>query len=110
MGIKMQLLETFLLILGTSYSLAVCKHTDDLNEDTEIAKPIRQPRNYDFQFGHSTNLDKLLQSLMVFENGKKVPLEENEWKEKQENMPAYCNHPFWQHRRKCRDYKLITRR
>ena len=33
---------------------------------------------------------------MVFENGKKVPLEENEWKEKQENMPAYCNHPFWQ--------------
>ena len=45
---------------------------------------------------HSTNLDKLLQSLMVFENGKKVPLEENEWKEKQENMPAYCNHPFWQ--------------
>ena len=29
-------------------------------------------------------------------NDKKVPLEEFEWKEKQENMPDYCKHPFWQ--------------
>ena len=29
-------------------------------------------------------------------NKKTVPIEEIEWKEKQENMPAYCEDPFWQ--------------
>ena len=25
-----------------------------------------------------------------------MPIEEIEWKEKQEHMPAYCEDPFWQ--------------
>ena len=51
-------------------TVIVCKQTDDPTDNVEIVKPVRQLRNYDFQFGHSTDLDKLLQSLMIFENSK----------------------------------------
>ena len=75
----------------------VCQQTADRKEEAEIVKPVIEngsalskwfsnnilspnppvtptpplkPSKYDFQFGHSTDLNKLFQSLMTFENSK----------------------------------------